>query len=88
MDKVSLLLNNIYNAIWINHYSGVSSFSACKLGILKMDVLGQLRITYRTSKSISKTARAGRKKRGMMAREQVRLMAFTLAEQRTDDSLQ
>jgi hypothetical protein len=49
-----------------------------------MDVLGQLRITYHTSKSILKTARVGRKKRDMTAQEQVRLMAFTLAEQRAD----
>lgn len=49
-----------------------------------MDVLGQLRITYHTSKSILKTARAGRKKRDMMAQERVRLMVFTLEEQRAD----
>ena len=60
----------------LNHYSGVSSFSACKLWISKMDVLGQLHITYHTSKSILKTASAGREKRGMMAQERVRLMAF------------
>ena len=53
-----------------------------------MDVLGQLHITYHTLKSTLKTTRAGRKKRGMMAREQVRLMAFTLAEQWVDDRLQ
>ena len=83
MDKVSLFLNNIY-AILINHYSGVLSFSACKLWILKRDVLGQLHITYHTSKSILKTARAGRRKRDMTAREQVHLMAFKLAEQQAD----
>lgn len=85
---------SIYGICVHKHYlnkplAGVSSFSACKLGISKMDVLGQLRIAYHTSKSILKTARAGRKKRGMMAREQVRLMAFTLlvaAEQRADDN--
>jgi len=69
----------------MNRYSGVSSFSACKLWLSKTDVLGQLRITYHTSKSILKTARAGRKKKGMMAQERVRLMAFTLAEQPADD---
>ena len=82
MDKVSLFFTNIYSLN--NHYLGVSSFSACKLWISKMDVLGQLHITYHTSKFILKTARAGRKKRDMTVQERVSLMAITLAEQRAD----
>ena len=68
------------------HYSGVLSFSACRLGISKMDVSGQLHITYHTSKSILKTARASRKKRDMMAQEQVHPTAFS-TEQWADDIL-
>ena len=75
---------SIYTIYLNRPLSGVSSFSACKLWILKMDVLGQLRIIYCTSKSILKTARAGKKKRDMMAWEWVHLTAFTLTEQHAD----